>query len=166
MWKNEKLQAQIKTVEAVKKFVVVSGGLSWHLISPPHEEKKTIHDHSDVDLFVFPEHAGTVIGTFKSLGFNKYWTKYDGIDKNFSRYGATIQEGEKRVKVLIDLFVEEVPYYVYNNFNIIDTEYIMTLYGYKHMSAECTAVKSAKRLLARGESVVGRKELIDETFGI
>jgi len=88
----------------------------------PHEEKRKMEAEEILLTFINKYKAelmsignGTAsketdIFVRDILERNKYWTKYDGLDKNFSRYGATLQEGEKRVKVLIDLFAEEVPY--------------------------------------------------------
>jgi hypothetical protein len=167
-WKQEKLQAQLIAVEAVKDYVVVSGGLAWHLMSPPHIEKKTVHDHSDVDLFIKPEYAQTVISILKGRGFQRYWTKYDRISDNFMRYGLTSEiptvdpKKPKRVKVLLDLFIEEVPSRQVGGFNVITPEALLPMYETKHASKECTAVKAATRLVARGIDPLGRKELIDD----
>ena len=166
-WDKEKLQAQLKTVEAVKHCVVVSGGLAWHLMSPPHEETKTIHDHSDVDLFVLPEQVYTVLSILKSRGFIKYWTKYDRLDKNFMRYGrmyAIPSEDITQpnyVKVLLDLFIERVPYRVVGDFNVITPEALLPMYETKHASKACTAVRAATILVAKGIDPLDRKELID-----
>ena len=54
-WKQEKLLEQLSVVEALGDGIVVSGGLAWHLMSPPHIENKKHHDHSDIDLFALPE---------------------------------------------------------------------------------------------------------------
>ncbi len=166
-WKQEKLQAQLITVEAVKEYVVISGGLAWHLMSPPHEEKKTVHDHSDVDLFVMPEHTQTVLSILKGRGFTRFWTKFDGLDKNFMRYGMTSEiptldpKKPKRVKVLLDLFIERVPYRAVGGFQVITPEALLPMYETKHASKECTAVKAATILVARGIDPLGRSELID-----
>ena len=166
-WKQEKLQAQLIAVESIKDYVVVSGGLAWHLMSPPHVENKTVHDHSDVDLFVFPEHAQTVFGILKSRGFVRLWTKYDGLDKNFIRFGLTSEiptadpKTPKRVKVLLDLFIEKVPYRAVGGFNVITPEALLPMYETKHASKECVAVKAATILVARGIDPLGRPELIE-----
>jgi hypothetical protein len=99
-WKDEKLSAQLDVVNALGNLVVVSGGLAWHIMSPPHVEEKIMHDHSDIDLFAIPETSYEVFSKLKSMGYSQFWTKYN--TKNFYRYGQTIQKGEKRVKVLID----------------------------------------------------------------
>jgi len=167
-WKQEKLYAQLIAVSAIKDYVVVSGGLAWHLMSPPHVEDKKIHDHSDVDLFVMPEHAQTVLSILKGIGFTRYWTKYDGLDKNFMRYGQTSEiptedtTKPKRVKVLLDLFIEKVPNRIVGGFSVITPEALLPMYETKHASKECIAVKAATILVARGIDPLGRDELIGD----
>ncbi len=164
MWKQEKIRAQFREVEAIKENVVISGGLAWHLMSPPHVEHKLTHDHKDVDLFVFPPKFSSTIETLKNRGFEKYWTKYDGISKDFYRYGLTAirQDIEKpyHVKVLMDLFVEEVPWVQLGKFKIVQPQYLLGLYEHTHTSKECVAVQAAMKLVAKGISPIGRSELI------
>jgi hypothetical protein len=157
MWKQEKLLAQIDTVKSLGPKVVISGGLAWHIMSLPHVEDKHIHDHSDVDLFAIPEHSGEVIAKLKELGFHRYWTKYS--TPNFFRYGRTIEWDGKRVKVLIDLFIDKVPSRKVHGFHVVEPAYLLTLYETTHSSKNCVAVKSAARLLRNGIDPVGRKEL-------
>lgn len=165
MWKQEKLEAQLEAVRLIKDKVVVSGGLAWHLMSPYHEENKFIHDHKDVDLFVEPEKANEVISIFKANGFNRHWTKYDGKTPGFKRYGKTEMQSEKRVKVLIDLFIErgipfiEVPYEG-SSFYVVEPKTLLSYYKGPLQSSKCTAVKAASILVARGIDPVGRSELI------
>ena len=159
MWKQEKLLAQLATVESVKWGVVVSGGLAWHIMSPPHIEDKHIHDHSDVDLFAIPERAGEVIEKLKEMGFRRYWTKYDTA--NFFRYGRTVQYEGKRVKVLIDLFIGAVPSRKVGGFRVVEPAYLLTLYETTHSSKNCVAVKAATRLVKNKIDPVGCKELVD-----
>jgi len=109
-WNQEKLQAQLIAVESIKDYVVVSGGMAWHLMSPPHEEKKIVHDHSDVDLFIMPMHAQTVLSILKGQGFHRFWTKYDGLDKNFMRYGMTSEIPTEDLKNLS----ESKSYWIYS----------------------------------------------------
>ena len=152
--------AQLAEVDAIKRYVVVSGGLAWHLMSPPHEEAKTVHDHKDVDLFVIPNQFGTVVQILKDRGFTRFWTKYDGKTKNFYRYGATIKHGGSRVKVLIDLFLEEVPYITIDDIRVVEPKHLLSLYTMTHTSAECIAVQAASKLISRGINPVGRSELV------
>jgi hypothetical protein len=159
-WKQEKLLAQIDAVKALGDTVVVSGGLAWHIMSPPHIEKKIVHDHSDVDLFAIPSRSLEVFDKLKVLGFNRYWTKY--ATPNFYRYGKTVQKDEKRVKVLIDLFINEVPFIEVNGFKIVEPKFFLTLYESTHSSKNCTAVLNAAILVKKGINPVGRYELIGE----
>jgi hypothetical protein len=162
MWKQQKLEAQIETVRSVKDLVVVSGGLAWHLISPEHEEIKKMHDHSDVDLFVSPGDYASVVTTLRGRGFNRYWTKYDGITPRFYRYGSSVQHGGKQVKVLLDIFLEDVPSIEVGEFRVVKPAHLLTYYGRTHASARCWAVHQARILVARGIDPVGREELIQE----
>jgi len=160
MWKQQKLEAQLREVSAIKDHVVISGGLAWHLMSPPHEECKQVHDHSDVDLFVYPDKFNEVAQTIKSRGFHKYWTKF--WTPNFYRYGYAAFERGKRVKVLYDLFLREVPHIEVKGFKVAEPKFLLSLYGDIHMSSGSYAVRAAKILVARGISPVGRKELLEE----
>lgn len=157
-WKQEKLLAQLDVVRALGNRVVVSGGLAWHIMSPSHVESKTVHDHSDIDLFAIPLYSAEVFAKLKELGFNHYWTKY--ATKNFYRYGKTEQYGSKRVKVLIDLFIEYVPYIQVGEYQVVEPSFLLTLYESTHSSKNCTAVKAATVLMRKGVDPVGRIELI------
>jgi hypothetical protein len=167
-WHQQKLHAQLMTVGLIKEHAVVSGGLAWHIMSPPHEENKYIHDHKDVDLFIHPNDFGQAIQKLKEAGFRRYWTKYDGITPNFYRYGLSSdipfkdKPGSKRVKVLLDLFVENVPFRVVGGYKVVEPKYLLSLYGVKHASDYCWAVQAAKKLVAKGIDPVGRQELITE----
>jgi len=144
---------------------VVSGGMAWHMMSPVHVEVKKMHDHSDVDLFLIPETAWKVFMLLKENGFRKWWTKYDTKTPNFSRYGTTVQKGKKRVKVILDLFVETVPYRMINGYKIIEVEHLLSLYSSIHSSGRCWAVQQAIRLVANKIDPLGRIELISEFQG-
>jgi hypothetical protein len=159
-WKQEKLLAQLDVVKALGNHVVVSGGLAWHIMSPPHIESKIVHDHSDIDLFAIPMYSAEVFEALKELGFNRYWTKY--ATKNFYRYGKTEQYGSKRVKVLIDLFIGYVPFIVVNGYQVVEPPFLLKLYETTHSSKNCTAVKAATVLVRKGIDPVGRPELIGE----
>lgn len=162
MWKQEKLETQIQAVELVKDKVVVSGGLAWHFMSPPHTETKLIHDHKDVDLFVAPKDTGKVIAKLKEAGFIRSWSKYDG-SPGFYRYGQSIERKGKHVKVIIDLFVEKVPFIEVQGFKIVEPKKLLGYYKGPLQSSKCTAVKAASILVLRGINPVGRAELIGKT---
>lgn len=165
MWKQEKVEAQLETLRLLQDIAAVSGGLAWHFMSPSHEEKKTVHDHSDMDIFVPPSKANDAISRLKSRGFMRYWTKYDGTP-GFYRYGKTSEtsmpgkDNYKRVKVLVDLFIEEIPTIQLKGFKVVEPSFLLSLYGHKHASKACTAVKAATLLIQRGINPVGRNELI------
>ena len=169
MWKQDKLLAQIELVDMIKEYVVVSGGLAWHIMSPPHEETKTIHDHKDVDLFIIPKWSSTVLGILKQNGYKKMWTKYDGLDPNFIRYGNSIirqkdrdkpLEEQRNVKVLLDLFINEIEYIEVDGYKLVEPKKLLSLYETSHSSKECTAVQAAIILVKKGINPVGRNELI------
>lgn len=161
-WKWEKLEAQLEVVRAIKDYAVVSGGLAWHLMSPVHVENKRVHDHSDVDLFIIPEHFSAAIAILKSLDFHRWYTKYDRITPNFYRYGKTTTwTNGKRVKTELDLFVRQVPYREIGDFKVITVEALLPMYQECHSSSGCTAVIAAKWLVKRGIDPLGRKELVE-----
>ena len=162
MWKDEKLTAQLREVSAIRDGVVISGGLAWHLMSPDHKETKQIHDHKDVDLFIIPSKFSEVIDVLKQRGFGRLWTKYDGITPNFYRYSLSADrlDGKGHVKVLLDLFVEEVPFIEIKGFKLVEPSYLLTLYNKVHSSSDCTAVGAARKLLSKGISPINRPELI------
>jgi hypothetical protein len=157
-WKREKLLEQLDVVTSMGNNVIVSGGLAWHIMSPPHVESKIIHDHSDVDLFAIPPHSLEVFAKLKEMRFNRYWTKY--TTKKFYRYGKTANRDGKRVKILIDLFIEDVPFIKVGNFQIVEPKYLLTLYETTHSSKNCIAVKNATVLMSKGINPIGRMELI------
>jgi hypothetical protein len=159
-WKQEKLLEQLNVVKLMGDLVVVSGGLAWHLMSPPHVENKTVHDHSDIDLFAIPNRSQETFQKLKELGFNRYWTKY--TTKNFYRYGKTATRDNKRVKVLIDLFIDEVPFIRIGEYQVIDPKHLLPLYESTHSSKNCTAVVNATKLMKKGIDPVNRPELIGE----
>lgn len=129
-----KVQAQINTVNEVKDWVVVSGGLALHMLSPKHIEDKHLHDHSDVDLFVINPQFFIKM---KKLGFHKVWSKYDST--NFYRYMKTIDMEDVinpgkfvRVKVLIDAFIDfNIKHFKLDKFKIIDLNELIKLYELK-----------------------------------
>jgi hypothetical protein len=156
-WKQEKLLEQIDVVRSLGDLVVVSGGLAWHLMSPVHVEDKILHDHSDIDLF---SDSQEVFPKLKEMGFRRYWTKY--ATDNFYRYGRTAQRNDKRVKILIDLFIGDVPFIKVENIKVVEPRYLLGLYESTHSSKNCTAVKNAAVLVQHGINPVGRSELIGE----
>jgi len=159
-WKQEKLLEQVQVVNELGDSVVISGGLAWHIMSPDHIEAKIHHDHSDIDLFAKPERSQEVISRLKEMGFKRYWTRFATPD--FYRYGKTAQRDEKRVKILIDLFIGTVPFTIINGYQIVEISYLLSLYESTHSSKNCTAVRNAQELLKKGISPIGRYELVGE----
>lgn len=159
-WKQEKLMEQLDVVHQLGDLVVVSGGLAWHIMSPPHVESKIVHDHSDIDLFALPPDAPEVFARLKEMEFNRYWTKY--ATPNFYRYGKTAERNGKRVKILIDLFIEWVPFIKVMGYRVVDPGFLLSLYETTHSSKNCTAVRAAAVLMRGGIIPIGRPELIGE----
>jgi hypothetical protein len=151
----DRIAEHMQELERVKDFVVISGGMAWHLMSPPHRELKALHDHKDLDLLVIPEHFQTVVAILKGAGYEKTWTKYDGISKDFYRYTKY-----GRFKIMLDLFVEQTPFVEVQGFKVVAPAHLLTFYKSKHMSDYCTAVQAATALVAQGIDPVGRIELV------
>jgi hypothetical protein len=68
----------------------------------------------------------------------------------------------KRVKVLIDLFIQEVPFIMVGRYQIVEPKFLLTLYETTHSSKNCTAVRNATMLVRKGTDPVGRPELIGQ----
>ena len=158
MWNLERIKEQETEIQAVRQHVVISGGVAWHLMSPPHQEKKQLHDHKDVDLFVEPDKFAHVIALLKERGFEKTWTKYDDKSGDFYRYTKYCENG----KVMLDLFVQHVPSIEVKGFRVVEPVYLLSLYESTHSSKECLAVQAAMKLIGSDVSPVGRSELVGE----
>lgn len=65
------------------------------------------------------------------------------------------------MKVLIDLFIGEVPSRRVHGLRVVEPSYLLTLYETTHSSKNCVAVKSATRLVKNGIDPVGCKELTE-----
>ena len=135
-------------------------------MSPPgHPEYKHAHDHKDIDLFVPPPDVASVVGTLKTNGFERVWTKYDKFpsEEDFRRYEKVIQpEGRNSFRIVIDLFVRSgVPYREIAGWKVVEPAYLLSLYSDIHGSGQCFAVRAADRLLAQGIDPVGRPELVE-----
>ena len=104
----KKVKAQVRTLEALKEHIVISGGLMIHLLSEPgHLETHYGHDHSDIDLFVI--HKDFFIQA-KELKLGRIYSKYNAND--FHRYHKTMEIENTRVKVLIDAFIKFDIHYI------------------------------------------------------
>lgn len=138
----------------------LSGGWAWHFMSPPHVERKILHDHKDIDVLIDPSSFPSVLRALLERGYGKTWTLYDRPDGNFYRYEKEINEPE-RVKIIIDLFLEKVPTTQVNGVTVVEPSTLLSFYKKKvHQTDDCTAVIAARDLLGRGISPVLRPELI------
>ncbi|HEC84461.1 MAG: hypothetical protein DRR08_16105 [Candidatus Parabeggiatoa sp. nov. 2] len=174
-WPQSRIDACLEELEAIKPFVIVSGGWAWHFMSPEgHVEYKHAHDHKDIDLFVRPDEVATVVSILKSRSFEKVWTKYDKLpsQEDFRRYEKRVEFDDKTsvklkisptsVKVTIDFFVSsEVPYREIDGWRVIEPTFLLGLYKSIHSSDNCFAVQAAARLIEQGIDPVGHPELVE-----
>lgn len=151
------LSEQLSELRNIKDKVILSGGWAWHFISPEHIEYKHLHDHTDIDIFVFPNDVLTVQFILKENNWNRIKSKYDS--NNFIRYEKISKCGKK---MIIDMFIEGVPFITINKndiWNVVEPEYLLSLYARKlHQSIECIAVQKSKKL--KINEIVNNKNLI------
>jgi len=135
----------------------LSGGWAWHYMSPSHKEYKLLHDHKDIDLFVAPYEAPKYISDLKRMGYEKISTIYDNPSGQFVRF----EKYEDNVKIIIDLFIEDVPtVVVYNAIRVVKPEVLLSFYDMKkHTTDDCMAVIAARKLIAQNIDPIGREEL-------
>lgn len=69
------------------------------------------------------------------------------------------------VKVIFDLFVQEVDTIEVNGYTVVEPKLMLTFYGVKHSSEQCVAVQAARKLQERGEEIVGNPLLVGD-YGI
>jgi hypothetical protein len=156
LWDNEKLKATLKQLEHIKSMVVLSGGWAWHFISPQgHAEYKHAHDHKDVDVFVEPNKAWSLIAVLHQLGFAKESTRHDS--NQFQRYTSAAPEG----KIVLDIFVDSVPCVEANGFLVVEPSHLLSLYNSIHTTDNCWAVKNADKLLQKKISPINHPAMID-----
>ena len=175
LWNSERLGVLRTEIEAVRSLVVISGGWAWHYMTPNgHIELKHAHDHKDADLFVQPDRFATLVGLLKDRGFVRTWTRFDdrpGAD-TFYRYTKSVEAANGAVKVMFDVFVEEVPFVRIGEVQVVEPNYLLSLYGTKHSSDLCLSVRIARKLLAAWENPVGHssmahyKEFVDGEAGL
>jgi hypothetical protein len=166
LWPPSRIAIGLAELEAIKPFIIISGGWAWHFISPqPHSEYKHAHDHKDIDLFVHPEKVATVVSILKGRGFEKVWTKYDKLpsEQDFRRYEKRVEDQNTiSVKVTIDFFVQsDIPCREINGWQIVEPAFLLSLYGRVHSSDNCFAVQAAQRLIEQGIDPLGRSELVE-----
>lgn len=156
LWPLETIKAIEAEIEALKDYVVISGGWAWHYMSPPHIDYKHSHDHRDADLFVIPERSWELFAKLAERGFEKTATRFDGVTPNFVRYV------KYEPKVILDLFTEHVPTVILDSgIQVVEPNYLLSLYGVKHSSDTCFSVKIARELIAKGESPINNPKMVD-----
>lgn len=168
-WNPKRLAAMEPEARLLGKIGALSGGWAWHFMSPVHVEKKIHHDHKDIDVLIKPQAFPDVINLLRARGYKKVWTQYDKVSTNFHRYEMDKKWEGERVKVQIDLFLEDVPLLkivtaaVGDDVQIVEPTTLLSFYKKKiHQTDDCTAVQAARDLLALGISPVGRNELVGE----
>lgn len=155
-WNQERIDVQLDELEYFKHIVTLSGGWAWHFISAPnHEECRIFHDHKDIDLFVKPEYFSILVFILKSRNFMKAWTKYDNPSGNFHRYTKKMDSG----KIMLDIYIENVPSISVKGYNVVEPEYLLSLYKTTHMSKECVAVKAAQKLISQNINIIDHPAL-------
>jgi hypothetical protein len=162
LWDETRLTVLLDELRAIRGRVVVSGGWAWHFMTPAgHSEYKHAHDHKDVDLFVRPSEVAFLLSALKRRGYERTWTRFDKLpgSKDFSRYTKTAGEDGKPVKVMLDLFAEDVPSIEVEGFRVLEPSFLLAQYGRRHGSDQCFSVQIARKLLERGISPVGHPEM-------
>lgn len=160
-WDPEHLSVLAQEIESLRNIMVVSGGWAWHYMTPPHEELKHAHDHKDADLFVTPERVWELMTLLVGRGYERTWTRFDGESDDFHRY-VKIIDGAKPIKVILDVFTEEVPSVeTASDVRVVEPCHLLSLYGVKHSSDQCFAVQIARRLVASDINPVGHEAMAD-----
>lgn len=150
VWNPARIADQLREIDAVRHLVTLSGGWAWHFLSPPHEEFKILHDHSDIDLFV--NDLIPFRGILIASGFERVKTKYD--DGKFYRFRKFSWNG----KIVIDAFLGSPPSLKVGAYTVVQPSHLLGFYGNIHQSDSCVAVQAAKDLL--GQGVQGHPNLI------
>ena len=165
IWPQHRIDACLVELDAVKPWIIVSGGWAWHFMSPKnHVELKHAHDHKDIDVFVEPQNVALAVSTLKARGFQKVRTKYDRLpsDEDFRRYEKIVEIRDSRpVRVTIDFFVRsEVPHRTIEGWMVVEPRFLLSLYSNIHSSDKCFAVQAAVKLVENGIDPEGREELV------
>ncbi|NET30078.1 hypothetical protein [Okeania sp. SIO1I7] len=97
----------------------------------------------------------------KQQEYEKTWTRFDRLpgSNTFSRYTKIVPLAGETVKVMLDIFVEEVPTIKVNNFSVVEPKFLLSLYRIKHSSDRCFAVQIAHQLLQQGINPVRHPEM-------
>ena len=161
MWDLTRVKAVDAEIKMFPSYIVLSGGWAWHYISPKHEERKILHDHKDIDMFVPPEKFQELATFLKNHDYQRIWTKYDKHSTEFYRYEKRVGSDEQSVKILIDVFLKEVPFITMGIRKVVEPKTLLSFYGEVHTTDDCVAVIAAKQLLARHVNPVLRNELVE-----
>lgn len=169
LWDQHRIDVYLREMSEFRDLVVFSGGLAWHFMSPVgHAELKHAHDHKDADWMVPRANVAEAVSRLLARGFERVWTRYDRLPsvEEFRRYEKLVEEeGHKPMRVTVDFFVNDVPHIEINGYRVVDPATLLTYYGASsggiHSSDKCFAVQAASKLLARGVSPVGRRELVE-----
>ena len=165
-WPQNRIDACLTELEAIRPWIIVSGGWAWHFMSPNrHIELKHAHDHKDIDIFVTPRDLAAVVATLQNRSFIKTWTKYDRLpsDESFRRYEKSVGSCTgKPVRVTVDFFVRsDVPFREIDGWRVVEPRFLLSLYSNIHSSDKCFAVQAARKLIEKGIDPVGRSELVE-----
>jgi hypothetical protein len=154
--------------------VVVSGGWAWCLMSPDHVEYRHAHDLKDIDLFVKPNFLGDFVTWLNLLNYTRDHTKYDGLSP-FYRYSTMLRgigcTGTSATpidkKVILDVFVQDVPSVKVEGISIVEPQYLSSLYGKHdpdsllHGSGQCWSLAQATKVFAQDESPINHPAMAD-----
>ena len=161
IWNPVRFAVLLEEVTALRDVCIVSGGWAWHFMSPPHVELKLHHDHRDLDLFVRPPELPVAIGRLTERGYERSWSRFDGQSKDkFYRWEKRVGPETESVKVIIDLFVEDVPTVEIQGFRVVEPKFLLSLYSRVHSTSDCTSVLGARRLVEKGINPLARPELV------
>lgn len=160
LWNPIRFGVLLEEVTSLADFCVLSGGWAWHFLSPPHDELKVHHDHRDIDVFVKPQDLPLMIQRLTARGYQHVWSRFDSRSKDkFYRYEKRVEAVES-VKVLIDLFIEDIANVEVNGFRVVEPKILLSLYKRVHSTNDCTAVREARKLIEKGIDPAGRPELV------
>lgn len=156
VWRQDRIDYQLSEIDKIRDIVTFSGGWAWHFMSPPHKELKVLHDHKDIDVFVDPIDFNELREFLVKNGYERARTRYDDPSGDFYRYVKRYELG----KVVYDIFVKTVEFIKVQDYKLVEPGYLLSLYGNKHTTEDCTAVMAARTLLDRNVSPVLRPELV------
>lgn len=163
VWPQYRLDAYLEEMEHLRDVATLSGGWAWHFLAPEgHTELKHGHDHKDLDLYVDPSQLWLIIEKLIERNFERKGTKYDSNE--FMRYQKTLKpKGEKPFKMVIDLFVAEVPKReVKGGWSVVEPVTLLSFYTQGHHgSSESFAVQAARKLLDQDIDPEDRPELVE-----